>query len=245
MPLISVVMPVYNAEHYVGGAIESILTQTLADFEFLILDDGSTDRTPEILKRYAERDPRIHLVSRPNRGLVPTLNEGLALARGEFIARMDADDLALPQRFERQVAYLREHPEVLCMGGAAMEIDAAGRDLVVTRNPPDDETIQEFLVTGHNRLFHPTVMMRREPVLAVGGYREEMKVGQDLDLWLRLGEAAAWPTWRRSSCGIAFIRALGPNVTKKRGITTPRWPRTRPVTAAASRGASSRLPPTA
>jgi glycosyltransferase involved in cell wall biosynthesis len=187
-PTISVLMPAYNAGRYVAAAVESILTQTYTDFEFLIIDDGSTDRTPRVLKRYAARDPRIRLVSRPNRGLVPTLNEGLALARGEFIARMDADDIALPHRFERQIAYMREHPDIICVGSAVMTMDQAGRDLIESGYPPDHETIQELSLRGRPNLWHPTAMMRREAVMAIGGYREEMKAGEDHDLWLRLGE---------------------------------------------------------
>ena len=109
-PLISVCMPVYNAERYAVAAIESILGQTLGDFEFLILDDGSTDSSLEILRRYAGLDPRIRVTSRPNRGVAASLNELVNQSRGEFLARMDADDIAVPERFARQVEYLRAAP---------------------------------------------------------------------------------------------------------------------------------------
>src|SRR5688572_3125739 len=99
-PAVSVLMPVYNAERFVAQTVDSILAQTFVDFEFIIIDDGSTDDSPEILKRYERRDPRIRLVSRPNTGYVPALNEGLELVRGEFLARIDADDLSDPRRFE-------------------------------------------------------------------------------------------------------------------------------------------------
>ena len=188
VPPISVVMPVYNCERYVAEAVESILAQTFTDFEFLIIDDGSTDRSLAILKRYAGRDPRIRLVSRPNTGLVGALNEGLGLARGELIARMDADDVALPERFEIQVAYLRAHPDVVCVGGQIMNIDAAGRDLYPCHEGMDHEAIQELALTGSCPLAHASVMMRRAAVLAVGGYREEFTHAEDMDLWLRLGE---------------------------------------------------------
>ena len=101
---------------------------------------------------------------------------------------MDGDDIALPRRFERQVAFLREHPEVVCVGAAVLEIDVAGRELVVSPQPLDDETIQELTLKGLPKIWHPTAMMRREVVMAVGGYREEMKQSEDHDLWLRLGE---------------------------------------------------------
>ena len=108
-------MPVYNAERYVAEAVESILNQTLGDFEFLI-EDSSSDATTDILRRYAEREPRIRLDVRPKRSLVLVLNEQIDPARGEFIARMDADDVALPERFQLEVDYLRDHPECVLVG---------------------------------------------------------------------------------------------------------------------------------
>jgi glycosyltransferase involved in cell wall biosynthesis len=125
-PLISVCMPVYNAERYVSEAIESVLSQTFKDFEFLILDDGSTDGSLAILKGHAERDPRIRLTSRPNKGLAPTLNELMDQARGEFVARMDADDVSLPERLERQADYLRKHPDCVIVGCHALVMDSDG-----------------------------------------------------------------------------------------------------------------------
>jgi glycosyltransferase involved in cell wall biosynthesis len=187
-PLISVLMPAYNAERYVAEAVRSILDQSFGDFEFVIIDDGSTDRTRAILERFAARDGRIRLVSRPNRGLVATLNEGLGLARGELIARMDADDVALPDRFEHQVAFLREHPEVVCLGGAYLMIDAKGWVMIDNHPPEEDREIQEELLKGVTCLIHPAAMMRRDAVRAAGGYDERMEQSEDLDLWLRLGE---------------------------------------------------------
>src|SRR5688572_25740567 len=115
-PTVSVVMTVYNTERYVREAVESILGQTFRDFEFIIIDDGSTDSAPAILREYADRDPRIRLVSRPNTGIVRAANEGIALARGNYLARMDSDDVALPHRFEKQVRYLNEHPACVLVG---------------------------------------------------------------------------------------------------------------------------------
>src|SRR5437868_1739700 len=105
-PLVSVVMPLYNAAVYLPAALDSILAQTLRDFELIVVDDGSRDRSPAILRRYQSRDPRLRVISRPNTGIVGALNDGLAVSRGEFIARMDADDISLPERFEKQVTYL-------------------------------------------------------------------------------------------------------------------------------------------
>jgi glycosyltransferase involved in cell wall biosynthesis len=186
MPLVSVILAAYNAEHYLREAIASILNQTFTDFEFIIIDDGSTDRTKAIIESI--NDPRIKLISRANKGLTPSLNEALQLAQGEFIARMDADDLSTPRRFELQLSYLREHPEVVLLGGAYDLIDDAGRYLTTITPPGDDATLQEHALSGRTPICHPLAMMRRDAMLKVGGYDETFKVAQDLDLWLKLGE---------------------------------------------------------
>jgi glycosyltransferase involved in cell wall biosynthesis len=187
-PPISVCMPVYNAERYVAQAVESILDQTFGDFEFLILDDASTDGSIEILRRYAARDPRIRLTSRPNRGVARTLNELVDQARGEFLARMDADDLALPERFARQVAYLRTHPECVLVGSRVRLIDPEGDHLTDWCRLQEHEEIEAILLGGERstQISHPSVMMRRDAVLAVGKYRPFAL--EDVDLFLRLAE---------------------------------------------------------
>lgn len=187
-PLISVLMPVYNAQRYVAKAIDSILSQTFSDFEFLILDDGSSDRSPSILQRYAQRDQRIRLIQRPHGGLVAALNEMIALAQGELIARMDADDIALPERFARQIEFLRQHPEVVCVGGAQAWTDEAGRVLIYHQEAQTDAEIQPQLLGGRTAINHPSVLMRRAALVQVGGYRQIAYPAEDLDLWLRLGE---------------------------------------------------------
>ena len=122
-PTVSVVMTVYNTERYVGEAVGSVLGQTFGDFEFVIVDDGSTDRSTTILKDFAARDPRIRLVSRPNTGIVAAANEGIGLARGRYLARMDSDDVCLPRRFETQVNYLEQHPECVLVGSRVTVVD--------------------------------------------------------------------------------------------------------------------------
>src|SRR3954469_1098404 len=112
-PAVSVIMPVYNARAYVAEAIDSVLAQTFGDFELILVDDGSTDGSLDILRGYEKRDPRVRVISRPNTGIVGALNDGLKLARGEFIARIDADDASLPNRFEKEIAFLRAHPDVV------------------------------------------------------------------------------------------------------------------------------------
>jgi glycosyltransferase involved in cell wall biosynthesis len=187
-PVISVLMPVYNAERYVAEAVESILAQTHRDFEFLIVDDGSTDSSLKILRRYEARDGRIRLISRPNTGYLVALNEMIGRARGDLLARMDADDISLPDRFARQVDFLERNPDVACVGGAYIVIDERGRRLIQMNSCEDDATIQDLALSGHTPIMHPAAMMRREKIIAVGGYRSEMYTVEDLDLWLRLGE---------------------------------------------------------
>lgn len=188
IPTISVLMPVYNAQRYLSAAVESILHQSFQDFEFLIVNDGSTDRSLALLQRYAAQDARIRLISRENTGYVQALNEMLALAQGEFLARMDADDVALPERFARQVAFLQQHPEVVCVGGAQDWIDGAGRFLLHHPEAEQDAAIQQLALTGQTPINHPSALMRRRAVLQVGGYDESLHPAEDLDLWLKLGE---------------------------------------------------------
>lgn len=188
MPTVSVLMPVYNAERYLGQAVESILGQTFRDFEFLIINDGSTDRSGAILDAYAGRDRRIRVISRANTGYTVALNELLSLAAGELVARMDADDVALPERLTRQVDFLRTHGDVVCVGTSVQLVDGAGRVLREGHPAMDHDTIQHRALDGDCPLNHPSVMMRRAAVQAVGGYRPEFEPAEDLDLWLRLGE---------------------------------------------------------
>lgn len=187
-PLISVIMPVYNAEKYVAQAIESILAQTVREFEFLILDDGSTDLSLNILQSYAAKDARIHLTSGSNQGVSRARNQMLAKAQGEFIAVMDADDVAYPKRFALQVAFLRQNPNIVCVGGCHDIIDERGRLLTYLSLPLTDEEIQQAALVGHGSICHPCAMIRRDAMLQVGGYDEQFVSAHDLDLWLKLGE---------------------------------------------------------
>lgn len=181
-------MPVYNAQRYVAKAVESILSQSLGDFEFIIIDDGSTDSSLSILKEYAARDSRIRLISRPNTGYVRALNEALDLARGEFVARMDADDISMRDRFAKQIDFLREHPDVVLLGGAEELIDASGRLLLRPPVLTSDEDLQAALLAGKTEIGHPTAMGRREAMHRAGGYDETLRPSEDLDLWLKLAE---------------------------------------------------------
>jgi glycosyltransferase involved in cell wall biosynthesis len=188
-PKVSVAMPVYNAERYVAEAIQSILAQTLGDFEFLIIDDGSTDGSLAIIREYASRDPRIKFLSRPNKGVVKTLNEVLALCRGDLVARMDADDISMVDRLAKQVKYLEDHPECVMVGSRVQIIDPEGMPLTILSDALTHEQIVEGLLAARGQLVHhPAIMFRRRIALEIGCYREIFDEAEDLDLFLRLAE---------------------------------------------------------
>ena len=187
LPRVSVVMPVLNGQRYLGPAIESILGQTFHDFEFLVVNDGSTDRSVEIIREYAARDSRVLLLENRCHGIAEALNAGCRAAKGRFIARMDCDDIAYPDRLARQVAFLEGQEHVAVVGGAALLIDADGRPLSELRYTPENASLREKLLTGC-WVIHPTVMMRSEMLWEVGGYRQACFPAEDYDLWLRLSD---------------------------------------------------------
>ena len=178
-------MSVYNGERYLREAVQSILTQTYSDFEFIIVDDGSTDDTWELLSRYG--DPRIRLVrNAENLGLVKSLNKGLTLARGSLVARQDADDTSLPKRLEKQVLYLERHPEVGLLGTWLYVTDASGRHLAVRQRPGIDAEIRWHMLFenafGHTAVVFRKHLLEDEDV----AYDEAMVHVEDYDLWVRL-----------------------------------------------------------
>jgi glycosyltransferase involved in cell wall biosynthesis len=183
MPSISVILPAYNAEKYLGEAIESILNQSFQDFEFLIFNDGSTDATKEIIDRY--NDSRIIAYhSNVNQGYVHWLNEGIKLAKGQYIARMDADDISLPERFQLQYDYMETHPEIgVC--GSQIEIIGSGE---LVKKPFTDNDIRWWFFIG-NPIAHPVVMIRKE-VLSQHQlfYKNELKPAEDYDMWCRMAQ---------------------------------------------------------
>lgn len=183
-PRVTILMPVYNGCPYLGAAIESMLGQTFTDFELLIVDDASTDDSRKVAAGFA--DPRIRLLANErNLGLIGTLNVGLRAARGEYVARMDQDDWSLPQRLERQVAYLDDHAEVGALGTGFQLMDAAGVRGIDVRFPASHASIR-WSLAFFSPVAHPTVMMRRQLVAAVGGYSDAAVHCEDYDLWWRL-----------------------------------------------------------
>jgi glycosyltransferase involved in cell wall biosynthesis len=185
-PKVSVVMSVHNEERYVSKAIQSILEQTFSDFEFIIIDDGSAGRTTEILGGYQQEDTRIMALRHQlKKGLAQSLNEGIRMARGRYIARMDADDISLPTRLEKQVAFLDMHPEVGLVGTLCYEVDekdAIVRKWVLPSSPSD---VRKALL-DLNPLVHSSVMIRKEVFDDIGYYNETLQYSQDYELWLRI-----------------------------------------------------------
>lgn len=189
VPRVSVLIPAYNAERFIRSAIDSVLVQTMPDFEVVVVDDGSSDRSLEILREIA--DERVVVLRPGHLGVAGALNAGLQACRAEYVARLDADDLMEPNRLERQLAFLESRPE---LGGASTFfwiIDEEGR-LTGHQDPPllTVEDVTTHLRTGGRLVYcHPTVMYRRSAVLGVGGYDVEYEKSEDVELFIRMYEA--------------------------------------------------------
>jgi len=182
-------MPVYNAVSTLPAALESLQTQTLEDFEIAAVDDGSDDGSAEVLAQWQQREPRLRPVFAAHQGLIPALNRGLALSQGRFVARMDADDLAHPQRLEKQVALLEQHPNVSVVGslvetfpreqvGEGFRLYEEWLNQLVTH----EEICREIFI--ESPIVHPSATVRREEMMELGGYQER-GWPEDYDLWLR------------------------------------------------------------
>jgi hypothetical protein len=184
-PRVSVVMPVRNGAAYLEEAVGSVLSQTLEDLELIVVDDGSTDATPAILERVARSDDRVRVLRIPPSGLTPALNRGWREARADYVARLDADDVALPTRLANQAAFLDDHPEVGVVGSAYVPLSHTGERLGIVRYAVDDATLRADLLR-YNCLPHPTVMVRRAALEEADGYRLDQ--AEDYDLWLRIAE---------------------------------------------------------
>ena len=182
-------MPVRNGERWLREALDSVLSQTVSDWELVAVNDGSTDGTAGILNEFARRDARIRPIRQEPLGLVAALNRGLAEARGPLIARLDADDRALPERLGRQVRYLEANRAVGLLGTWAQEIDAAGNRRGQLRPPAAPEDLQRGLIKA-NPFVHSSVMFRTDLVRRLGGFRPAFRAAEDYDLWLRISETA-------------------------------------------------------
>ena len=184
---ISILMPVYNGARYLPAAVESLLVQTFGDFELIAVDDGSTDGSHEILKRYMRADRRVRAISRPNTGIVGALNDAANLATGSLLARLDSDDLAAPDRLERQYAYMAANADCVALGSSAWIIDSDGAVVDLISPPTDHPGIERELLRGNGgAILHPAAMFRREVFDRIGGYDPAMCAAEDVDLYFRL-----------------------------------------------------------
>jgi glycosyltransferase involved in cell wall biosynthesis len=200
-PLASVVMPVFNGERFLREAIDSILSQTFSDFELIIINDGSTDGTAAMLDSYARSDPRVRVYHEEHKGQVDSYNRGCGLARGKYIAPMDADDVSVPDRLERQIGFLEKHEKVGLLGGAFEGIDDQGRRVFLEQLPLEDESIRAALRSFSFPMCHPAVMMRKQAFDATVGYRAAFLPAEDYDLFYRIIEG-----WRVANLPDVVLR---------------------------------------
>jgi len=184
-PLVSVILPVYNGKAYIRGAIQSILCQTFKDFELIVIDDGSTDDSAAIIDSFS--DLRIRSFRQANQGLASTLNRGIALARGEYIARQDQDDLSGPKRLTLQIAFMESHPQCVLLGSWAQIMEGDRLVKRFHRHPVDDVTLR-YQLLFNNPFVHSSILMRRSTLLQAGGYttNPERQPPEDYELWSRL-----------------------------------------------------------
>lgn len=187
-PTIDVLIPVFNGAATVREAVESILSQTVRDIRVIIVDDGSTDATPAILRELATKDPRILVLTKPNGGIVDTLNAGLARCEAEFLARFDADDIAFPDRLAWQLEYLQSNPDCVAVGGGVEHIDEHGKPLLGLPHPGQPTLADATSAPAvEPYLMHPYLMVRRAAIVRAGGYRH-VHNSEDSDLFWRLSE---------------------------------------------------------
>jgi glycosyltransferase involved in cell wall biosynthesis len=181
-------MPVHNGEAFIAEALGSILDQSFGDFELIVVDDNSTDATPSIVDQHRAKDPRITMIEADGRGFVAAVNTGIQASRGEWIARMDADDRSHPDRFREQVGRVEAEPDLSLLGTSARVIGVDGGSVATIRYPMQDAQIR-LVLRRHTTFAHGSVLMRRTAVLSVGGYRDSHFPVEDYDLWCRLAVA--------------------------------------------------------
>jgi hypothetical protein len=187
-PLVSVVMIICNVERFLAEAIESVLSQTFRDFEFVIVDFGSTDKSKNIAAGYAAKDSRIRLNEIPPCTYIEAKIAACALPKGRYIAIQDADDVSLPNRLKKEVDFMEKHPGVGLLGGAIQRIDSDGKPLAIAGDYPTEDKDIRLILRKWNPFWHPTVLILREAFIRAGGYRVAFSQSDDYDLWLRISE---------------------------------------------------------
>ncbi|MBA7643492.1 Undecaprenyl-phosphate 4-deoxy-4-formamido-L-arabinose transferase [subsurface metagenome] len=187
---ISVLTCCYNAENFIEEAIESILHQSYEEFEYVLVNDGSTDNTLSILKRYVSKDKQIVLIEKKNTGLTDSLNVGFGQAKGEWIARLDADDVAMPERLSNQLNFVQDNDGVVLLGGGCIEVDKNGTATKKHVYPQEQKALMNRLENGKAFFPHSSAFFNKARVMELGGYNPKFTRSQDRDLWLRIGETA-------------------------------------------------------
>lgn len=187
-PFVTVLMSCYNGEKWLSSSINSILNQTYRDFEFLLIDDGSSDRSLEIMREFEERDSRIRVITKENSGLPDSLNLGLQEARGLWIARLDADDLALPERLEAQYEIAKKETDLVLIGSSFKEMNETGDIGTIQTYPGSDKKLKKHLLTKKRFFAHSSSFYLKEAAIDAGSYRPRVKKSEDYDLWLRISE---------------------------------------------------------
>ena len=187
LPSISVVMPVFNGACICRQTLASLRWQTFTDWEAVCVNDGSTDESLAILRQFAAADSRFRIIDRPNQGIVAALNAGVLAARADWIARIDSDDVATPERLATQWQFVQQHPDVVVVGSCMLFTDPDGFPLSTECYATDHEGIEHALLTGSAGSFgHPSVLIRRDKIMEAGLYRPEFEWVEDIDLWLRM-----------------------------------------------------------
>jgi glycosyltransferase involved in cell wall biosynthesis len=219
--MISIIMPAYNSDNFVKDAVESALNQTYPHFELIVCDDGSTDKTLEIVESYAKRDSRIRLLRNRFRSVSLNANSGVSAARYPWIARLDADDMATPDRLERQIQAAEREPHVVCWGGAAQLINRNGERLRTARLGPETEVEFEDLRRSGRVIYMLglTTMIRRDAFLRVGGYDPRFNGADDIELLSRLAELGSI---RALPAILGYYRIHGNSFTASRSIIQER-----------------------
>lgn len=187
---LTVLLPAFNTAAYLAEAVRSVLAQTFRDFELLIIDDGSSDDTPAVARDLERADGRIRVLTQPNAGIAHAMNRGIDLARGEWVACMHGDDVMLPTRLERQLAFVRDNPDLDVASALVYLVDGRGRRIGAQRSPfTDPAAAADFVRRGRPVVFnHPCTIFRKSAVRAAGGYRQAFWPAEDMDLWTRMAE---------------------------------------------------------
>lgn len=215
-PLVSIVMPIYNAQRYLTQAIESILSQTLENFELILVNDASTDKTLQIIYKFKKKDKRIRLINnKKNLQMAESLNLAIDQAKSDLIARMDQDDIALPNRLEVQYAFMQHHPNVAIVGNDIIIIDEHNKVIGKRTYPTTSDGLKKILFR-YSAFAHPTVMFRKYAFQRVKGYDSKKHPCEDIDLWFRLGreyEFASIPSFLLNY-RISLVSGSHQNLTK-------------------------------